>query len=435
MVLSLWDRLAALQVIGYLAMTRSFAYLGVAPLKIFIGELVLGSFLISHCREIINLWTRATLHGSPLSGFCISLLLFVLYGVVELARGIALEHPPFIAFQNFVFNLYPLYCFLGLWVGWSNPWILGRIAAGLAWFNGIYGLAYVLALHRSTLVIPGSDKVALFGQPSGSAIAILGMLCFGRLGMGCWIPLVLNSMVMVGVQVRAEWLGFLVGLCLWGLATRNIVKLLGGFAAISALLAVGFVTDVKIPGPETRGGDVSARALVGRILAPVDKEMAREYNPDANGLAGTVSWRKKWWSAIWDAVHQEHITTLLGMGYGYPLSYLVPYIRESRVRSPHNFFYYALGYSGWMGVFLFGLLQSQLGLLAWQALRTTGQAFGIVLWGYCLSSAFFSNSFETPFGAIPFYLLISLVVGASSALTTHSQARSVYAQPAPVATY
>jgi hypothetical protein len=47
----------------------------------------------------------------------------------------------------------------------------------------------------------------------------------------------------------------------------------------------------------------------------------------------------------------------------------------------------------------------------WRAYCRTGQPFGICYWVMILTWAHFDNFFETPFGAIPFYLLIGMAVG------------------------
>ena len=41
-----WVKMASFLILGYFVMGRTFAYLGIPPLHIFIGEIVLGSFLL-----------------------------------------------------------------------------------------------------------------------------------------------------------------------------------------------------------------------------------------------------------------------------------------------------------------------------------------------------------------------------------------------------
>jgi O-antigen ligase len=91
---------------------------------------------------------------------------------------------------------------------------------------------------------------------------------------------------------------------------------------------------------------------------------------------------------------------------------LVNYLKGSGdVRTPHSVFFYALGYGGWIGVVLFVSLQATCAALMWRAYRITGQSFGIAVWAFSLLGAFFGNVLETPSGAIPFYLILGLVVG------------------------
>jgi hypothetical protein len=164
---------------------------------------------------------------------------------------------------------------------------------------------------------------------------------------------------------------------------------------------------------------------VGRAVASVDAEKAHEFSTSADAYAGTVTWRKSWWSAIWDSVHADTATTLAGHGYGYPLGDLVPYLRNVEIRTPHNVFFYALGYGGWLGVGVFFLFQACLGSALWRTYRTTGQPFGIAMWVMALTSSFLGNVFETPFCAIPIYL----VAGAALSSVQQVRCQTTYENP------
>ena len=86
-----------------------------------------------------------------------------------------------------------------------------------------------------------------------------------------------------------------------------------------------------------------------------------------------------------------------------------PQLRSDRarreVRTPHSVFYYALGYTGWVGVAIFGALQLAIVTLLWRSYRLTGQAAGLVFWVMAMARFSFEERFETPFKAIPMYLL------------------------------
>jgi hypothetical protein len=217
---------------------------------------------------------------------------------------------------------------------------------------------------------------------------------------------------MIGVQVRADWLGFSVGLLTYGIVTlgrgfQHLQRIVCAVAVALGLLVVGYIVDFQLPSPVGRGGTISSREIIGRALAPLNSDIARQYSHNADSYAGTFSWRTEWWHAIWTSVLAEPVRAVIGYGYGYPLYSLTNYVPND-VRTPHNVFIYALGYGGWVGVAIFFLLQFSLLRLLLQAYRITGQPFGIMYWATALSGAFFSNFFETPFGAIPFYLLVGL---------------------------
>jgi hypothetical protein len=63
---SAWSIIVAGTIIGYLAESRAFAYLGIIPLNIFIGEAVLGAALLSPKLAIARRWVRSARPKHPL---------------------------------------------------------------------------------------------------------------------------------------------------------------------------------------------------------------------------------------------------------------------------------------------------------------------------------------------------------------------------------
>ena len=405
--MNFWPKLLIFVVAGYLAMSRSFAYLGLPPAKLFIGEMMIAAFLLFKTREIAGTLLTALGEASLASGFATAFVCFWLYGFFEVIHGLASGYRAILAMQCFAFNYYPVCFFIGLWAGCRYPGLLPRMIRKLAWVNGIYGILYLVFLNKFNFGFPGTTDVMLFGQPAGSAIAVLGLLCVERNLSRVWFPILLNLMVMLGVQVRAEYLGFALGLAVWSLLTRRFSVLIGSYAAIALLLVAGLLVDFRMKAPSTRGGYITTREIVGRVLAPVDLDLAKQLAPQARSLAGTTTWRTKWWLAIWDQVHDNTETAILGEGYGYPIASLVGY-KERDIRTPHSVFFYSLAYGGWVGVALFFMLQIALLQLMHFAWRISGIPFGLVLWVAFASGAFFGNAYETPFGAIPFYLMTGL---------------------------
>lgn len=405
----LWAKVWVLLILGYCLFGRSFAYLGVPQLKLFIGEAVLAGFFLFRPRATLGRWASWLLRPRPGGLFALawSLVAFFLYGAFQVFRGLGRGHDPLLALQNFVFNAYPLYLFLGVAVGLRFPDLLPRVVRWLAWLSGLYGVLYLLVLSRLGLSLPWAPEVPLFGQPGGYVLALLGLLVFEPHFGKVWPLFLLNLLVLLGVQVRSQWLAFAVALTIWALLRRKMPRLVALGALFFLLFVFLYISDLRLPAPEPRGGELSARGLIARVIAPFDPDRAAKLiGEEAYSFAGTITgWRIPWWASIWEAVHEDEATALLGLGYGYPLWELFPVIPEG-IRTPHNAFFYSLGYSGWVGVLLFLLFLGTLllALLKASRLSATGEfafcmAFG--LW----ASGLVGNFFETPFGAIPFYLM------------------------------
>ena len=392
---------------------RAFYYIGIPPAKIFIGDIVLVLFFVLRPRELFDRWTKALTNGGVFGPFAWSLLLFILYGCFEVLYGLYSGYSLLTALQNLVFNVYPVYFFLGLWIGADHPTLLQKVVRGWGWMLMIYGSAYFLFLSNVQLSMPGASDVHVFGQPGGGGLIILSLLVLERQPSRFWLPMLSAAILTLAVQVRAEWLSMLVAFSIWGVLERKMAKVLSICGWVVVLLLAGFVADVNLPSPAERGGSISSREIVARGLAAIDPEIAAEYTDSKNVgfYAGTISWRTRWWSAIWSSVNESLTKTFIGNGYGFPLKDLVPYLRSMDIRTPHNIFFFALGYSGWIGVLLFFTLQGSILGLLWRVYKLTGESYGVLVWAATLTGSFFGNSFESPMGAIPYYMIMGLIIG------------------------
>jgi hypothetical protein len=410
-----WPGIVAVLLLGYMCMGRSFAYWGIPAWHVFVGEIVLLWFLVFGPRVTGGNWPWVATSVPELRTLWRVMTLLLIYGVFEIAHGMFNGYPLLTAFRDFAFDYYMLYFFLGIWVGLRRPAELPKFFRLFAWINGIYGLAYILFLSHLSWLIPGvsqqSGSTPVFGLPECSSIALLGLLVFEKDLRKVWHLLLLNGLVLLGMQVRAEWVGFLVGVLIFTLATKKVRKVAAAVGAVALLLVLGYAANFKVPGPLQRGGDVSTRGIIGRAVAPFDPDLAADYTFKSMQDESTAIWRLLWWAAIWQEVNGTPEKALFGLGYGYPLGNLSPQITEGDfIPTPHNDLLYALAYTGWIGLALFLVLQATLFRLLWKVFTVTGQAFGLVFWGAMLATACFGACLEAPYGAIPFYLILGWAV-------------------------
>jgi hypothetical protein len=409
-----WAKWVLFLLLGLSLTGRSFAYLGIPPAKLFVGDLTLAAFVVLHPRNIFDPWIHALTRGGPLGPVSWLLLGSLAYGIFEVIRGILLGFTPLIATENLVFNIYPIYLFLGIWLGRRQPELLLRFIQVFSLCFCVYAPAYMFYLNKLTVTMPGSDGVRIFGQPSGGGVIILALLCLDPKPGRFWAPMTIAAAMLLAGQVRAEWVGMVLALLIWGTLSKKMTQVAMIGAGIAILLAIGSLLDIDIPAPPDRGGSISSREIVARGLAAIDPALAEDLTASTHLslYKGTITWRENWWRAIWANSQANYTNLLIGPGYGYLLKDLVSYLKDfGDLRTPHNIFYYALGYSGWIGVLFFFSLQAACGALVWRVYKITGQCFGVVIWASTLFTAFFGNAFETPAGAIPCYLTLGLIIG------------------------
>ncbi len=392
---------------------RTFYYIGFPPAKMFIGDIVLVLFFLFCPREFCDRWFSALTKRSAFGPFAWLLLLSMLYGLSEVLYGIYLGYPLLTTLENLVFNLYPAYFFLGVWVGTDHPTLYQKVIRCYAWMLAIYGPLYLLYLHNVKLSMPFASDVPVFGQTGGGGFIILSLLALERKPSRFWLPIVFCAIMLLAVQERTEWISTLAGFMVWGMLERKMKNVVSMILLVAVLLLAGFVADVDLPSTAERGGSISSREIVARGLSAISPQLAEQVtdSKNTNFYAGTISWRTEWWSAIWDSVNESMTKSFIGNGYGFPLKNLVPYLKDKEIRTPHSIFFFALGYSGWIGVVLFFSLQFSILAMLWRVYRLTGQSYGVAVWVVTVLSSFFGNSFESPMGAIPYYLMVGLLIG------------------------
>ena len=396
-------------IMGYLLLTRSFAYFGVGPLNLFIGEVAL-ALLVWWQPQVLARFFLNRDDFFPLAAIRWGVTIFLCHGAMAVVWSLMQGCPVMEIVRMSGFHYYALYLPFGVWVGLRFPSLLKSLVVSLAWLNAIYGPLYILCLSQLWwLMIPGAHWVPVFGQPQSGGIAMLGILAFGLVSE-LWPQLLAAGFVYIGIQMRAEWLGGLIGCAILfalGVNRRLMTSVVvGGFL----LVAVAYALDLKVQGPRGRDGEISVRGIVARSIAPINPDAAASLTgADAKEFKGTVDWRTYWWEQIWKKINHDEDDAhfFLGMGYGFVIGDLGAY-GTGGIRTPHNIFFYNLGYHGWIGECAFWLLQFSVFYTMWLAYRKTGQAFGLVFCVICMAMGLFGNFFETPYGAIPYYLVAGI---------------------------
>ena len=131
-----WQKTGIFLIVGYILFNRSFAYLGIPQLKLFIGEIVLFCFLVFRPNQGVDTLRSALAAPGRLHDCAWAMLIFISYGLFEMCRGLALGYSLITCLENFSFNYYALYLPLGWWLGARNPGLLKTIVMRLAWLNG-----------------------------------------------------------------------------------------------------------------------------------------------------------------------------------------------------------------------------------------------------------------------------------------------------------
>jgi len=220
---------------------------------------------------------------------------------------------------------------------------------------------------------------------------------------------------------RGAVMGLLIGV--FTVAATSLRRFVLVMALMTTLVVLMMIIGPFIEGEEGRAENLHPAINFARLIATFNEDLAYRmlmdmgYTKAADDMIvakGTSLWRKQ----IWENILATLNTTpkqALGHGHGEAITELTPDGQE--IHTPHNFVFYALYYTGALGLCVFALMLFALLLasrrIAEPNLRAlqTGHIFMMVL------VAAVGNMFETPIAAIPFYLLSGIMVGLPLYLT------------------
>ncbi len=404
-----WTKMVVLFLWGGALIGKFSAYIGLA----------IGGLLLFSSRILWDRWYRAlTRSEDVLHGWAWALVVSLLYGFGELYYGLTQGYPLLTALEILVFNINPVYLFLGIFVGAQHPTILRIYTRYSAWFILVYTPLYFLVFSKMNVslsgLLPGNDMVILANAGSGSG-TLMGLIAFEPNLTRFWLPLIVLTCLTIANQERSDWLGLSVSLLIWGFLTKRMKRVFAVAGGIAAVLLIAALLDLKLPPIPGRGGELSARGTVSRMLGAISPDLAANLGGDranAKFYYGTVYWREHWWGNIRTEVSKEYNTMIFGMGYGYPLAHLANRdVEKQGTRSPHDILYFAYAYSGLVGVAIFLWLEVALCFVLWRAYKVTGQTYGLIYFAYQFINALFGNNIETPQAGILIYLFVGLAIG------------------------
>src|ERR1700693_1408039 len=78
-----WAKWVLFLLLGLSLTGRSFAYLGIPPAKLFVGDLTLAAFIFLRPRQLSDRWFAALTKSGPLTSFSWVLLISIAYGILE----------------------------------------------------------------------------------------------------------------------------------------------------------------------------------------------------------------------------------------------------------------------------------------------------------------------------------------------------------------
>jgi hypothetical protein len=400
-----WTKVVVFLLVGAIFLGKAAAYVSLAC----------GGLLLFSPRLLWDRWYLAlTRRQDPLNGLAWPLLISLLYGFGQLIYGILLGYRVQTAFQILIFNINPVYMFLGIWVGYLHPGIVRTYIRYCAWYTVIYTPVYFLFLSK----LKSGDQdgnLSSLGGPGTGSVLLLGLLAYEPDLAKFWLPILVLSCLTIANQERADWLGLGLALMVWGKLSGKISRVFVVLGTITVVLVVAALIDLRLPAIPGRGGELSARETVARMAGSISPSLAEDVGGtrgNAQFYYGTVTWRKHWWANIRSEVSKDPTTLIFGLGYGYPLAKLTynPGTVLQGTRSPHNIFYFALAYSGLVGVAIFFWLEFAVIRLSYGVYKVTGQIYALAFFVYSITNAFFGNYIETPY-AIPIYLVLGLCMG------------------------
>ncbi len=404
-----WQVLVA----GYMILGRTFAYVGVPP--VFIGEVFIARAVLQNHRRWIQRLIDDLFH---LRMIATSVVLVIGWGVFEVLRAYyGGKTPIFEAIKTFAFNYYAIVLPIGVAMGADmgvGDFI--RFWRRLCLFYGMMMLGFPIFVEYT---LPWNEQVPLFAGPALASVvpvSILALWPYFKDWKWKYPTLVLAMMPVFFNPSRGVLLGLVLGLMCVALVSVHRVMVVT--AVMGGMFLLASIVGPYLPALPGRGAqNLDPIFGIARVVSTVSEDAAIKMLKDAGYpneaqemeiAAGTASWRKQIWESALDSLNTFRLQ-LLGQGHGADMSANMP--QGEDVRTPHNFVIYALFYTGAIGLGVFGLMLSAIVIRGYFIPDRNLRAFHLAMVAMTTLAALVGNMFETPFGAIPFYLITGVLLG------------------------
>lgn len=406
-------------IFGYFSMGRSFSYIGIPP--IYMDQIIILAFFllnINGFRKGLYLKLRKA-----------DVLLYLLYssiafGMISFYIGVEEGATLINAFRTLSYLVYPLFVYLGVSAA-SNISLLDfrRSIAAILNMSLIYYVLYILCAYNfiESPKIPFSS-IELIGVPTFAYfMPILTIFIYSK-KIDFYLIVRLSSFI--GIILlnlgRASLISLLLGVIAFVRFTNSTVKI-----SISLLLImlVFSAFGSLIPGLAERAGSLNPVFAASRIVATFSPQMATnmlessgsdyaEASAYTEMVNGTANWRQSHWEEIsLRYTDGSLLNKLFGSGAGIPIATLDD---GSNLFSPHNIFFYVLNYSGAVGLLAFFAVNCVIFLKILKISNYEIRRLGLSFWlGAAVMSAF-GNFLEVPFGAVPTYFFIGILISVGS---------------------
>jgi hypothetical protein len=403
---------------GYTLFTHDFAdlHVSVGSLPVYIGELLL---LVAVPWALVRVDVRALNKNV----YFVALAAWMVFCAARLLMG-GLDYG-IDALRDSAIWYYGLFSVVG-YVVWGS-------LRQHAWTRYFTVLFVVLVVVTSAILLAGTLNLPWrIPREDILAASLIAAANFFLLALRTARFYVLRLLVssaalalLVPLEVRSATVGVVILLGVFALQ-RRWNTMLSLVAIPIVVLGVVALADIQLPGRV--GGGSSAAELVSRQLSVVPllfqgKVTGSDPNLPHDATYGTAVWRYNWWVALVNDTLSKPETTFFGVGFGADITGPLEVDQsglDRPLRSPHNIAINMFARTGLIGLALWLVVQGSWLYVTLRAIGAgirAGRASDVdyLLW-ICtyavtiLVVALLGVVLESPFGAIPYFLLIGMAM-------------------------